>query len=549
MAMYGIPVLILKEGTQRTVGRDALRANIMAARVLAEVLKTSLGPRGLDKMLVDSFGDVTVTNDGATIVKEMEVQHPAAKLLVEVAKAQDAEVGDGTTSAVVLAGALLAKATELLDQNIHPTIIIEGYTKAMGEALKILNEYALGVDVSDRASLRKVVNTAIASKYVGGTVVSSKLADMAIDAALTVAERRPDGTYEFRVDDVKIEKKKGGNVLDTQLVYGVVLDKEVVHPGMPRRVENAKIALLDAPLEVEKPEITAKINITSPELMKAFLDEEANLLKGMVDKIASVGANVVITQKGIDEVAQHFLAKKGILAVRTVKRSDLEKLERATGGKIVSNIEDLKPEDLGTAALVEERKVGEDKMVFVEGCKNPRAVSILIRGGLERLVDEAERSLRDALSATADTLRDGKVVAGGGAVEMELAKHIRRLATRVGGKEQLAVEAFAKALEGLVITLVENAGYDPVDYIMKLRAAHEKPDGKWIGVNLFTGELANMYELGVIEPLSVVANAIKAGVEAATIVLRIDDVIAASKAKEEKEAGKGKEEKKEEEEK
>ena len=538
MALYSVPVLILKEGTQRTVGRDALRANIMAARALAEVLKTSLGPRGLDKMLVDSFGDITVTNDGATIVKEMEVQHPAAKLLVEVAKAQDAEVGDGTTSAVVFAGTLLEKAEELLEQNIHPTVIIEGYTKAMKEALKILEEIAVKVDPMDRTTLRKIVDTAIASKYIGRGTIGEKLAEIAINAALTVAERKPDGTFNFRIDDVKIEKKKGGSVDDTQLVYGIVLDKEVVHPGMPRRVENAKIALIDAPLEVEKPEITAKINITSPDLIKGFLDEEARILKEMVDKIAGTGANVVICQKGIDEVAQHFLAKKGILAVRRVKRSDMEKLERATGARIVSNIDDLKPEDLGYAELVEERKVGEDKMVFVEGCKNPKAVSIVIRGGLERLVDEAERSLRDSLAAVADAIRDGKIVAGGGAVEVELAKHLRKFAKTVGGKEQLAIEAFAKSLEGLVMSLAENAGLDPIEIIMKLRASHEKDDGKWIGINVFAGDLANMMELGVIEPVSVKANAIKAGTEAATIILRIDDVIAASKIEKPEESGK-----------
>ncbi|NAZ26683.1 MAG: thermosome subunit, partial [Thermogladius sp.] len=441
MAMYGIPVLILKEGSQRTVGREALRANIMAARALAEVLKTSLGPRGLDKMLVDSFGDVTVTNDGATIVKEMEVQHPAAKLLVEVAKAQDAEVGDGTTSAVVLAGALLRKAEELLDQNIHPTIIIEGYTKALKEALRLLEDVAIKVDPSDRNVLSKVVSTTIASKYIGGPLVSEKLTNMSIDAALTVAERKADGTYDFRVDDVKIEKKKGGNVLDTQLVYGIVLDKEVVHPGMPRRVENAKIALLDAALEVEKPEITAKINITSPELMNAFLEEEAKILKDMVEKIAATGANVVITQKGIDEVAQHFLAKKGILAVRRVKRSDLEKLERATGGKIVSSVRDLKPEDLGYAAVVEERRVGNDKMVFVEGCKNPRAVTILVRGASDMVLDEIERSLKDALNVLRNVLRVPKIVPGGGAIELEVAMKLRDYAAKIGGKEQLAIEA------------------------------------------------------------------------------------------------------------
>ncbi|MEM0250048.1 MAG: thermosome subunit alpha, partial [Desulfurococcaceae archaeon] len=415
MALYGIPVLILKEGTKRTVGRDALRSNIAAAKALAEVLKTSLGPRGLDKMLVDSFGDVTVTNDGATIVKEMEVQHPAAKLLVEVAKAQDAEVGDGTTSAVVLAGTLLAKAEELLDQDIHPSIIIEGYTKALKEALRILREIAIPVDTENRDSLRKVVKTAIASKYIGGDIIANRLTEIAIDAALAVSEPKADGTKEFRVDDVKIEKKKGGNVLDTQLVYGIVLDKEVVHPGMPKRVEKAKIALLDAPLEVEKPEITAKINITSPEMIKAFLDEEAKMLKEMVDKIADVGANVVVCQKGIDEVAQHFLAKRGIMAVRRVKRSDLEKLERASGGKIVSSIRDLKPDDLGYAELVEERKVGNDKMVFIEGCKNPKAVTILVRGASDMVLDEIERSLKDALNVLRNVMRVPYIVAGGGA--------------------------------------------------------------------------------------------------------------------------------------
>ncbi|MEM1826415.1 MAG: thermosome subunit beta [Desulfurococcaceae archaeon] len=547
MALYGIPVLVLKEGTQRTTGRDALRANIMAARVLAEVLKSSLGPRGLDKMLVDSFGDITVTNDGAAIVKEMEVQHPAAKLLVEVAKAQDAEVGDGTTSAVVLAGTLLAKSEELLDQNIHPTLIIEGYTRAMQKALEVLSEIAEQVNPEDRSTLRKIVDTAIASKYIGSGVVKDKLANIAIDAVLAIAEKDPSGKYNVRLDDVKIEKKKGGSVLDTQLIYGIVLDKEVVHPGMPRRVEKARIALLDAPLEVEKPEISAKINITSPDAIKKFLDEEAQLLKDMVDRIASVGANVVICQKGIDEVAQHFLAKKGILAVRRVKRSDMEKLERATGGRIVSNIDDLKPEDLGYAELVEERKIGEDKMVFVEGCKNPRAVSILIRGGLERLVDEAERAFRDALSAVADALKDGKVVIGGGAIEVELAKYLRKHAKTIGGKEQLAIESFAKSLEGLSITLAENAGLDPVEILMKLRAAHETDAGKTVGINVFSGQVEDMKALGVIEPLSVKANAIKAGTEAATLVLRIDDVIAASKtAKEEKEKGAKKEEKEEE---
>jgi len=535
MALYGIPVLVLKEGTRRTVGRDALRSNIAAAKALAEVLKSSLGPRGLDKMLVDSFGDVTVTNDGATIVKEMEVQHPAAKLLVEVAKAQDAEVGDGTTSAVVLAGSLLAKAEELLDQDIHPSIIIEGYTKALREALKILREAAISIDINDRDSLRKTVRTAIASKYVGGDVISSKLTEIAIDAALAVAEPRPDGTREFRVDDVKIEKKKGGNVLDTQLVYGIVLDKEVVHPGMPRRVEKAKIALLDAALEVEKPEITAKINITSPEMIKAFLDEEAKMLKELVDKIAEVGANVVVCQKGIDEVAQHFLAKKGILAVRRVKRSDLEKLERASGGKIVSSVRDLKPEDLGYAELVEERKIGNDKMVFIEGCKNPKAVTILVRGASDMVLDEIERSLKDALNVLRNVMKSPYITAGGGAVEIEVAMKLREYAAKIGGKEQLAIEAFANSLEEIPMILAGSCGKDPLEVLMELRKLHA--EGKRnAGIDVISGEVVeDMTERNVIEPLLVKESMIKTAAEAALTIMKIDDIIAASPLKKEKE--------------
>ncbi|MEM3346022.1 MAG: thermosome subunit beta [Desulfurococcaceae archaeon] len=541
----GIPVLILKEGTQRTAGRDALRINIMAARAVAEMVKTTYGPKGMDKMLVDALGDVTITNDGATILDKAEIQHPAAKMLVHTAKSQDAEVGDGTKRAVILAGELLRYAEELLSKNIHPTVIISGYRKAMEEALRVLDQIALPIDIENYDILKKVAMTALTSKAVHDA--REHFAEIAVKAVKQVAEQRGDKIY-IDIDNVQTIKKYGGSLMDTQLVYGIVLDKEVVHPGMPRRVEKAKIALLDAPLEIEKPEIDAEIRISDPSQLKAFLQQEEEILSKLVEKIAEVGANVVITQKGIDEVAQHFLAKKGILAVRRVKRSDLEKLERATGGRIVSNIDDLKPEDLGYAELVEERKVGEDKMVFVEGCKNPRSVSIVIRGGLERLVDEAERSLRDALSAVADALRDGKIVAGGGAVEMELAKHLRKYAVKIGGKEQLAIEAFAKALEGLVVTMVENAGLDPVDMIMKLRASHEKEDGRFIGVNLDTGDLESMYERGVIEPLSIIATAVKSGTEAATIILRIDDIIAASKLEKKEEAGKKPEEEKKEEE-
>ncbi|MCY0867965.1 MAG: thermosome subunit beta [Desulfurococcus sp.] len=541
----GIPVLILKEGTQRTAGRDALRANLLAARAVAEMIKTTYGPKGMDKMLVDALGDVTITNDGATILDKAEIQHPAAKMLVQVSKSQDSEVGDGTKRAVIFAGELLKNAEELLNKNIHPTVIISGYRIAMEEALKALSEIAEPLNIADEELLKKIARTSLTSKAVHDA--REFFAEMAVKAVKQIVEKRGD-RYYVDLDNVQIVKKYGGALLDSMLISGIVLDKEVVHPGMPRRVENARIVLLDAPLEIEKPEIDAEIRISDPEQLDKFLQQEEEILMKMVDKIASVGANVVVCQKGIDEVAQHFLAKKGILAVRRVKRSDLEKLERATGGRIVSNIDDLTPEDLGYAELVEERKVGEDKMVFIEGCKNPRAVSIVIRGGLERLVDEAERSLRDALSSTADAIRDGMFVAGGGAVEVELAKRIRKLATRIGGREQLAVEAFAKALEGLVTTLIENAGLDPIDVMMDLRAAHERDDGKHIGVDLSTGDLVNMKEKGVIEPVSVIANAIKAGTEAATIILRIDDVIAASKLEKKEETKKpGEEEKKEEE--
>jgi len=539
----GIPVIILKEGSSRTVGRDALRVNMMAAIAVAEMLRTTYGPRGMDKMLVDSLGDITITNDGATILDKMDLQHPAAKMLVQIAKGQDEEVGDGTKTAVIFAGELLKQSEELLLKEIHPTTIISGYKKALEAAIDYLYKTAETVDVSNRSVLVDVAKTALTSKAVHGA--REHIAEIAVDAILSVAENR-DGRWYVDLDNVQVVKKHGGSLLDTRLVRGIVLDKEVVHPAMPRRVVGAKIALLDAPLEIEKPEISAKINISSPEQIKAFLDEEARLLKEMVDKIASVGANVVVCQKGIDDVAQHFLAKRGILAVRRVKRSDMEKLERATGGRIVSNIDDLTEADLGYAELVEERKVGEDKMVFIEGTKNPRSVSILVRGGLERLVDEAERTLRDAMSAVADILRDNRVVYGGGATEIEVAMYLREYATKVGGKEALAIEAFAKALEGLAVTLLENAGLDPVDYIMKLRAGHREGQ-KWLGIDVLRGTLSDMKVLRVIEPVIVKANALKAGTEAATLILRIDDMIAAARTKAGEE--KKKEEKKEEEEK
>ncbi|MEM2076009.1 MAG: thermosome subunit beta [Zestosphaera sp.] len=539
----GIPVLILREGTQRTTGAEALRSNMVAAVTIAEILRTTYGPRGMDKMLVDTLGDVTITNDGATILDKMDVQHPAAKMLVQIAKGQDDEVGDGTKTAVIFAGELLKAAEELINKEVHPTIIINGFKKALEEAIKYAERVARSVSVDDLETLKKIASTALTSKAVHG--VRDLFAEIAVKAVKQVAEER-DGRMYVDIDNIQIIKKHGGSLADTKLVYGVILDKEVVHPGMPKRVENARIALLDAPLEIEKTEIDAEIRITDPEMMRKFIEQKESMLKDMVEKIVATGANVVVCQKGIDDVAQHFLAKKGILAVRRVKRSDMEKLERATGGRIVSNIDDLTPNDLGYAALVEERKVGEDKMVFVEGTKDPKAVSIIIRGGLERVVDEAERSFRDALSVVADVLRLPKIVFGGGSFEVEMAKQLKDYATKVGGKEQLAVLSFAKALEGVVSALVENAGLDPIDMLSELRSAHNKPEGVRYGVNVFKGKVDDMEAMGVVEPLAVKTNALKAGTEAATLILRIDDVVAASKAKEEKKKEEKKEEKEEE---
>jgi len=530
----GIPVLILKEGTQRSYGREAMRNNILAAQVLAEMLKTSLGPRGLDKMLIDSFGDVTVTNDGATIVKEMEVQHPAAKLLVEIAKAQDAEVGDGTTSVVVLAGALLEKAEALLEQNIHPSIIIEGYTKAMNKALEILDKIAVPVDVKNDETLKRIAETTIGSKYAGQGPERMKLVDLAVNAIKIVAEPTPSGGFNVDLDNIKIEKKKGESLMDSMLVKGIVLDKEVVHPGMPRRVENAKIAVLDAPLEIQKPDITTKIRVSDVDQLDSFLDEETKILRDMVDQIAATGVNVVVTQKGIDDVAQHFLAKKGILAVRRAKRSDIEKLAKATGAKIVTSVRDLKPESLGEAALVEERKVGNDKMVFIEGAKNPRSVTILLRGANDMLLDEAERNLNDVLHGLRNIMREPKILGGGGAPEVEIAMQLRDYAATIGGKEQLAIEAFADALETIPSVLAESAGTDPLDTVMQLRSMHSK-GLKFAGVDVLNSKTAeDMLKLNVYEPLLVKKQVIKGASEAAIALLKIDDLIAAAPPKEEK---------------
>jgi thermosome subunit len=523
----GVPVMVLKEGSQRTTGADARRSNIMAAKVIAEILSTSLGPRGMDKMLIDAFGDVTITGDGAAILKEMEVQHPAAKLLIEVAKAQDAEVGDGTTTAVVVAGRLLELAEELLDEGIHPTIIIDGYKKAMDYAIQVADEIAQSINVEDKNQLALVAMNSLSSKIVAEA--RDYLAKVAVDAS-TIAVEKVNGKYNLDLDWIKLEKKKGQSLAETQLIQGIVLDKEVVHPGMPKRVVNAKIAVLDAPLEIEKPEWTTKISVSSPTQIKAFLEEESNILKSYVDKLAEVGANVVITQKGIDEVAQHYLAKRGIMAVRRVKRSDIEKLAKATGAKIVTSIKDIKPEDLGTAGLVEERKVGEEKMVFVEQCPNPRAVTILIRGAADRVLDEAERSMQDALHVIRDLYREPKIVPGGGAFEMEIARRIREWGRKLPGKEQLSVLKFAEALEHVPTILALTAGLDPVDAIAELRRRH---DGGEVdaGVDVLNGKVANMLKLNIVDPLLVKKQVIRSAAEAAIMILRIDDIVAAAQTK------------------
>jgi thermosome len=525
----GQPVLVLKEGTTRSRGKEAQRNNIMAARIVGEVLRSTLGPRGMDKMLIDSLGDITITNDGAAILDEIEVDHPAAKMMVEIAKTQDDMVGDGTTTAVVLAGELLKRAEELLDQNIHPTILVSGYRKAAQNAIATITKIAIPVDIEDRETLKKVAVTSMASKAVGPA--KEHLAEIAIDAVKQIAEKRGDRRIAD-IDNIQIIKKTGKSLLESELVRGLIIDKEAVHPGMPKKLENAKIALLDCPLEIEKTEISAEIRIRDPNQMKAFLDQETKILKQMVDKIKATEANVVFCQKGIDDMAQHFLAKEGILAARRVKQSDMEKLARATDGRITTDLDDLTPQDLGEAGIVEERKIGEDKMIFVEKCKDPRSVAVLIRAGIERMIDEAERAMTDALSVVSDVVENNKIVAGGGAVEVEVAKELRDYATQVGGREQLAIEAFANAIEVIPRTLAENAGLEPIDIVVELRAAHEKKDGEYMGVNVFTGKIENMQENGVIEPLVVKEQAVKSAAESASMVLRIDDVIAATKPKE-----------------
>jgi thermosome len=523
----GVPILVLREGSNRSRGRDAQHGNITAAKVVAESVRSALGPKGMDKMLVDSFGDVTITSDGRTILDEMDIQHPAAKMMVEVAKAQDNEAGDGTTSAVIIAGELLSRAEELIDKNIHPTIIIDGYKKAAEKALEILDKIAMPVDLKSLDYLKKAAITSMASKLVAE--YKEYLADTVVKAMMTVAEKQGN-TYKVDIDDLKVEKKTGESLRDTSLINGIVLDKEIVHSGMPKRVEKAKIALLDASLENEKPELDTKISIESPAQIEAFLKQEEEMLKDMAEKIVSSGANIVICQKGIDDMAQHFLARKGIIAIRRAKKSDMEKLAKATGGKIVSKLDDISPADLGYAALVEERRIGDDKMTFIEGCKNPKAVTILIRGGTERLNAEAERSIHDALCVVRDLILEPRIVAGGSAPELEMANALKKYAETLPGREQLAVRIFAEALESITITLSENAGLDPIDILSDLRSRHEKGE-TWAGIEVVEGKVQDMSTVGVFEPVAVKKQIIKSATEAATMILKIDDVISSGKMK------------------
>ena len=522
----GMPVLILKEGASQTKGRDAQKNNIAAAKLISEVVRSSLGPRGMDKMLVDGLGDVTITNDGATILKEIDVQHPAAKMMVEISKATDNEVGDGTSSVVVLAGALIEKAEELITKDVHPTIIVDGYRKSALKSIEIFNHLAQKIDPGNKSELIKVARTSMQTKLVSKD--SDELSEVVVNAALQVSEAN-ESAYIIDIDDVKVEKKTGGSLRDTKLIKGIVLDKEVVHGGMPKRVEKAKIALINSALEIEKTEFDAKININSPDQMKMFLDEENKMLKNMVDKIISSGANVAICQKGIDDVAQHYLAKSNVLSVRRVKESDMTKLSRATGARIVNNLEDLSSKDLGSADLVEERKVETDKWVFIEGCKHPKAVTILIRGGSQRVVDEAERSIHDALMVTKDVMEKPLIVAGGGSPESYVAGKLREWSSTLSGREQLAADKFAESLEVIPLALAENAGMDPIDTLTELRSKQTK-GSKWSGIDARGGKVVDMSKLDIVEPLSVKEQIIKSATEVASMILRIDDVIASSKS-------------------
>ena len=527
-----LPVLILKDGTQETKDKDAQKSNVNTAKLVAQIVRTSLGPRGMDKMLVSPIGDVTVTNDGATILKEIDVEHPAAKMMVEISKATDNEVGDGTTSTVVLAGSLLEKAETLLDKNVHSTVIVEGFKSAAEKSIRVLRDQAaIKIDPEDRNMLHKIAQTSLGSKMV--SVNSKVLADIVVQAVLNIAEKNGEG---LRVDteNIKVEKKAGGSLADTRMIQGIVLDKEVVHSGMPRRIDDANIALINSALEIEKPEFDAKINVSSPDQMQRFLDEESKILRSMVDRISSTGANVLLCSKGIDDIAQHYMTKAGILAVRRIKESDMTKLSKATGAKIVTNVDELTSNDLGHAQLVEERKVENDKWVFIERCKNPKAVSILVRGGSERVVDEAERSIHDAIMSVRDAVEYPYIVVGGGAPEAIASNKIREWAGSLSGRAQLAAEAFADGLETIPLVLAENAGMDPIDTQVQLRAktsAVSKNGKARYGVDVIGTKIADLATKDIYEPLAVKEQVINSAVEAACMILRIDNVIAASKTK------------------
>ncbi|GGM77748.1 thermosome subunit [Thermogymnomonas acidicola] len=518
-----MPILILKEGTQREQGKSAQKANIEAAKAIADAVRTTLGPKGMDKMLVDSIGDIIISNDGATILKEMDVEHPTAKMIVEVAKSQDTAVGDGTTTAVILSGELLKQAEELLDQGVHPTVITNGFRIAVNEAKKLLESIAM--DAKDDATLKRIAMTALSGKNTG--LSKEFLADLVVKAVNAVAEER-NGRIVVDPANIKVDKKAGGSITDTQYINGIVIDKEKVHAKMPSVVKDARIALIDSALEIKKTEIEAKVQITDPSKIQDFLAQESDTFKQMVEKIKKSGANVVFCQKGIDDIAQHYLAKEGIYAVRRVKKSDMEKLAKATGGRIVTNLDDLTPDVLGKAEKVEEQKISDDRMTFVTGCANPKAVSILIRGGTEHVVAEIERALNDAIRVVSITKEDGRFVPGGGAVEAEISTKLRHFATSVGGREQLAVEAFARAMEVIPRTLAENAGLDPINTLIQLRAEHEKGHTTY-GIDFTQNKVGDMTKVGVFDPLRVKKHALESAVEVATMILRIDDVIASKK--------------------
>jgi thermosome len=519
--MGGQPIFILPEGTLRSTGKDAQARNIMAAKAVADAIRSTLGPKGMDKMLVDSIGDVTITNDGATILNEMDIEHPAAKMVVEVAKTQDEEVGDGTTTATIITGELLKKAEVLLEQNIHPTMIIRGFRIAKEKALDILNDISEDITIDDFENMMLIAMTAMTGK--GSEAAKEPLAEIAVNAVKMVAEER-DGKIIVDKENIQIEKKQGGSIDDTELIKGLVIDKEVVHSNMPKKVRGAKIALLDCALEVKETETNAEIRITSPDQLQAFLDQESKMLKNMVNKVVASGCNVVFCQKGIDDLAQHYLAKEGILAARRVKKSDMEKLAKSTGGNVASNVDELSEDDLGYAGLVEEQRIAGEEMIFVRECKDPKAVSILVRGGTEHVVDEAKRAMDDAVLGVAVALEVGKIVYGGGATEIELSRKLKEYAETIGGREQLAINAFAEAIEIIPRTLAESTGKDPIDILVDLKTQHEKGK-KTYGVEVFNGGVDDMKTLGVIEPLKIKTQAIKSACEASEMILRIDDII------------------------